>query len=104
MSNSSAVQAARKKMQLSRLEQKGTAGYVSYYASQPLQVEKARKNADWKAALKSLRDANEAFAVAEITGEGLEAARETQAIAALVAERSKPARAGGPASATLSGA
>ncbi len=102
MSNSPAVQKARKDMQLARLKKKGSKDYPAFYAAQPLQVELARKNNEYRAAQQALRNANEAFEIARITGEGLDAARETQAIASLVAERSKPTS--GAAAANLSGA
>ena len=104
MSNSPAVQAARKKMQLKRLEAKKGKNYAQYYASQPAQVERAKKNKIYSNAQQTLRDANEALEIATITGVDLEAAKEAQAIAALVAERSKPARAKSGASATNVGA
>ena len=104
MSNSPAVQAARKKMQLARLERKGDEDYPTYYANQPFQVERARENKEYQAAQQASKNAAEALAVAKITGEGLEAAKETAAIAALVAERTKPASRGANASAGLTGA
>lgn len=94
MSVSPAVQAAKKKMQLARLDVKENdlENYPEYYANQPAQVEKARLNKILKDAEQVLRDANEALEVAVITGEGLETAREAQAIAAKVVEMSQPPR------------
>ena len=104
MSNSPAVQAARKKMQHARLEAKGKEGYPAFYAAQPYQVERAKLNKEYQDSLNNLKAANEALEIATITGEGLQTAKEAQAIAALVAERSKPPRRGATASAGLSGA
>ena len=88
MSASPAVQAAKKKMQLARLKEKedNLDGYPEFYANQPAQLERARVGQIFKDAKAALRVANEALEIAIITGEGLEAARETQAIAAKVAE------------------
>jgi len=96
MSVSPAVQAAKKKMQLARLKQKkdNLKGYPEFYASQPAQVERARVSQIFKDAKASLRAANEALEIAIITGEGLEAARDTQAIAAKVTEMAQPPRRG----------
>lgn len=104
MSNSPAVQAARKEMQLKRLEAKKGKNYPAYYASQPAQVEKAKANKAYAESRSNLRDANEALEIATITGVGLVAATEAQAIAALVAERSKPVRGKSGASASNAGA
>ena len=104
MSNSSAVQEARKKMQLARLEKKGDDDYVAFYANQPLQQERARKNAEWRKAQRDLANAAEDLAVAEITGEGLQGAKEKHAIAALVVERLNPGSRSAGVGATLSGA
>jgi S-methylmethionine-dependent homocysteine/selenocysteine methylase len=104
MSNSPAVQAARKKMQLARLEAKKKEGYPAFYAAQPYQVERAKLNKEYQVARNNLSAANEALEIALITGEGLNAAKEAQAIAALVAERSKPPRRGATSSAGLTGA
>ena len=104
MSNSPEVQAARKKMQLARLEKKGDADYPEFYANQPMQKVRAQKNADSHAARDALKAANLALEIAEITGEGLQAAQEAQAIAALVAERSHPGKRGADARSSLSGA
>jgi len=103
MSNSPAVQAARKEMQVKRLEAKKGKNYAQYYASQPAQVEKAKKNKIWAEAREALRAADEALEIATITGVGLEAATETQAIAALVVQRSKPAKGKSGASASNAG-
>ncbi len=92
MSNSPAVQAAKKEMQLARLEAKGKKNYPKFYANQPLQLVRAAKNAEWRSAKRTLQAAKEALEVAEITGEGLSEAQEAFAIAALVAERAKPGR------------
>jgi len=104
MSNSSAVQEARKKMQLARLEKKGDDDYTEFYVNQPLQKERARKNAEWRKARRDLANAAEALEVAEITGEGLQAAKEQHAIAALVVERLNPGARGAGMGSTLSGA
>lgn len=104
MSNSPAVQAARKDMQLARLEAKGKKNYPAFYAAQPQQKVRAKKNAEWLAARNALKAANEALEIAEITGVGLEAAIEAQAVAALVAERTKPGKSGSSASASNAGA
>lgn len=100
----SAVHEAKKRMQLARLERKLEDDYVSWYKEQPQQVERARLQAQHKAAIQTLKDANEALQVAEITGENLEAAREAQAIAALVVERSQPPRRSASQYTKLSGA
>ncbi len=92
MSTSTAVQEARKKMQLKRLEAKGKKDYPAFYAAQPQQVERARTNAEWRDARQAAVVAAEALEIATITGEGLEAAKETYAIASLVAERAQPGR------------
>lgn len=102
MSTSPAVQEARKTMQIARLEQKGKKTYAKFYAAQPFQVEAAKKNAAHRATLKAFELANEALEIAEITGEGLNAAKEAQAIAALVVERSTPVHAS--STSNLSGA
>ena len=102
MATPNTVQEAKKEMQLARLAMKGKKGYPEFYANQPLQKERARKNEEWRAAKQNARDAQEAFSIAEITGDGLEAAREALAIANLVAERTQPSSGG--ASASLSGA
>ncbi len=96
MSPSPAVQAAKKKMQLARLEVKENDldNYPEYYANQPAQVERARVSKIYKDNKQVLRDANEALEIAIITGEGLEGAREAQAIAAKVVEMSSPPRRG----------
>lgn len=106
MSTSPEVQAARKKMQKLRLEAKKLnkgKDYPAYYAAQPFQVERARMNKEYHAAQQKLKDANNALEVAEITGESLEEAKKAQAIAAIVEQRSKPARRGESASAGLTG-
>lgn len=84
MQASEAVRAAGKEMQLKRLEMKGKKGYVEYYANQPKQLLRAAKNAELSGARASLSAANEALAVAEITGKGLAAAQEQAAIAEIV--------------------
>lgn len=96
MSVSPAVQVARKKMQLARLEVKENDldNYPAFYAAQPAQVERARLGKIYKDAQQVLREANETLEVAIIDGENLEAAREAQAIAAKVAEMSKPPQRG----------
>lgn len=104
MSNSSAVQEARKAMQLARLEKKGDDDYTEYYANQPLEKERARKNAEWRKAQRDLATAAEDLAVAEITGEGLQGAKEKHAIAALVVERLKPESRSVGVGSTLTGA
>jgi len=96
------LQEAKKQMQLARLEQKGKKGYATFYANQPQQLVRAKKNTKWRQSKQDLREANSALAIAEVTGEGLVAAQETQAIAALVVERTQPSKAS--ASAGLSGA
>jgi len=87
MQTSEKVRAARKKMQEDRLAKKGDPNYAEFYASQPLQRVKAAKNDEMKAARKALRDATENLQVAEVTGEGLQAAQEAQAVAALVVHK-----------------
>lgn len=104
MSNSPAVQAARKEMQLARLEKKGDEDYPTYYANQPEQVERARSNREWQEARDNAKAANEALEVATITGKGLEAAKEAAAVANLVESRLKPATRGSDAAVSLSGA
>lgn len=106
MSNSPAVQEARKKMQLARLAAKtdNLDTYPDFYANQPQQKVRAKQNADWREARMALKAANEALEIAEITGEGYDAAFEAQAIAALVAERTQPARGKSGASASNAGA
>lgn len=96
MSVSPAVQAAKKKMQLARLKEKeeNLEGYPEFYANQPAQLERARVSQIYKDAQTVLRAANETLEVAVIDGEGLEAAREAQAIAAKVAEMAKPPQRG----------
>ena len=104
MSNSPAVQAARKEMQLARLKKKDSKDYPKFYANQPFQVERARQNAEWRAARDTAEAANEALEVASITGKGLEAAKEAAAVANLVAARLKPASRSSGSSVSLSGA
>ncbi|KKM58116.1 hypothetical protein LCGC14_1549830 [marine sediment metagenome] len=96
MSASPAVQAAKKKMQLARLKEKedNLEGYPEFYANQPAQLERARLSQIFKDSKASLRAANEVLEIAIIDGEGLEVAREAQAIAAKVAEMSQPPRRG----------
>ena len=89
------VREARKAMQRKRLAMKAKvaegelepADYSAYYADQPLQKVKAAKNAEIASARKALKDAREALSVAEITGEGLKAAQEAHAVAALVVHK-----------------
>jgi len=104
MSVSPAVQAAKKKMQLARLDRKENdlENYPEFYANQPAQLERARVSQIFKDAKATLRVANEALEISIITGEGLEAAREGQAIAAKVVEMAQPSRRGASASAGLS--
>jgi len=92
MSNSPAVQAARKKMQEARLAQKSSnpENYPAFYASQPAQVERARLWDAYSNSVDTLNKAREDLEVALITGENLDAAKEAYAIASLVAERTKP--------------
>ncbi len=97
MAVSEAVQAARKDKQNERIAMKkgmktakDVAAYVKWYANQPMQLERARKNAVLRANRGVLAEANEALAVAEIDGVGLEEAKQAQAVAALVVERSQP--------------
>ncbi len=94
---SAKVREARKTMQINRLAKKGDADYGTYYANQPLQKVRAARNEERKVARHALRDATENVAVAEITGVGLQAAQEAQAIAALVVHKlENPAITGGP--------
>lgn len=102
MSNTPAIQKARKKMHLARLEAKKGKNYTAYYAGQPEQVERAKQNEKFLEARRNLVKANEALEIATITGEGLEDAKKEQAVAALVVERTKPVRGG--AVANLQGA
>lgn len=97
MSVSAAVQEARKAKQLERIEKKkgmktakDAAGYAKWYANQPMQVVRAQKNATLRDNREMLVEANEALAVAEIDGVGLDEAKHAQAVAALVVERSHP--------------
>lgn len=96
MSASPAVQAAKKKMQLKRLDEKenNLENYPEFYANQPAQIERARLSKIYKDAQRAAREAQEVLDVAVITGEGLEAAREASAIATKVAEMHRPPRAG----------
>ncbi len=89
MQASPKVRAARKEMQLKRLDVKANdiENYPEFYRNQPLQLVKAAKNAEIKSAQQALSVAIEDLAVAEITGEGLKAAQETRAIAALVVHK-----------------
>jgi len=96
------VQEARKAMQTARLKKKGSKDYPTFYANQPLQKVKAEANAKLQGSKAALKAANEALQIAEITGEGLEAAQKAQAIAALVVQKTTPVSAG--SSASLSGA
>ncbi len=98
MTASVAVQEAKKMKQSERLDKKAdiktakdSKAYAEWYANQPMQKVRAAANAKYQAARKSLREANDTLAVAEITGEGLEQANHDQQVAQLVAERSKPA-------------
>ncbi len=103
MSNSPAVRAARKDMQLKRLEEKakGKKGdYPSFYANMPFQKVRAAKNETFRANKQAVKDAQDALDVAEVTGDGLEEATQALAVAELVASRSEPGRRG--SSATLS--
>ncbi len=103
MSNSPEVQAARKRMQLARLEQKGKKKYPEFYANQPFQKERAKRNETFRVNKETLREANLALEIAEITGENLEEAKHNQAVAALVVERSHPGRRADEAGAGLTG-
>lgn len=105
MSVSPAVQAARKQMQMKRLDakQNDLENYPAFYAAQPAQVERARVSKIYKDAIRTLKDADDVLEVAIITGEGLESAQEARAIAAKVAEMAQPPRRGASASASLSG-
>ncbi|MEE8598167.1 MAG: hypothetical protein V3S69_01360 [Dehalococcoidales bacterium] len=87
MQASKEVRAARKTMQLRRLEKKGDDDYNEYYRNQPLQKVKAARNAEIAAARGALIDAREALAVAQVTGEGLKASQERHAIASLVVQK-----------------
>jgi ERCC4-related helicase len=89
MQASAKVRAARKEMQIARLKAKteDPENYSEYYANQPLQKVRAAKAEEIKAARRALRDAQEDLAVAEITGEGLRAAQESHAVAALVVHK-----------------
>lgn len=98
MAVSAAVQAARKQKQIERLERKANItteadalDYAKYYANQPMQVERAKLNVAHQAAVKDMDAAADVLAVAEISGNNLEDAKSNFAIAALVAERAKPA-------------
>ncbi len=92
MSASPAVQAAKKRMQLARLEAKANDldNYPEFYAKQPTQIERARLFKIYKEQQQKLREADEALEIAAITGEGLEEAQKEQAIATLVVERARP--------------
>lgn len=68
MKLSKAVRAARKKAQLARLERKGDTDYPSFYANQPFQQAKAKRNAEIVQARNDLKAAEEALAVARIAG------------------------------------
>jgi hypothetical protein len=87
MQASEKVRSARKDMQEKRLALKGSDDYATFYANQPLQKVKAAKNEEMKSARTALRDAIDNLQVAEITGEGLKAAQEAHAIAALVVHK-----------------
>lgn len=98
MTVSAAVQAARKQKQTERLERKDSIvdeasalEYAAFYANQPMQIERAKMNVAHRAAVDASKEAADALAVAEITGVGLEDAKQASAVANLVAERSKPA-------------
>ena len=106
-SNSPAVRAAMKKQQLKRLEAKAKpvkkgeeSSYPSFYANMPFQKVRAEQNEKFRYAKQALRDAQETFDVAEISGDEMEEARTALAVAALVAERSQPGRRGSSASLT----
>jgi hypothetical protein len=90
------VRDARKKAQLARLDKKGKKDYAKYYANQPLQKVKAAKNEELRSARQALKDAAENLAVAEVTGENLEAAQESAAIANLVVTKLEDAKRGRP--------
>ncbi len=104
MPNSPAVQAARKKQQLERLKLKGKKEYLTFFAAQPSEVERAAQNATYRGNLSALRVARDALDVAMIDGVDLAQAKKTLAIATLVADRSKPAVRGENNAAGLSGA
>lgn len=83
------VRDARKAVQLKRVDVKENdpEGYGEFYANQPSELVRAARHDEVRAARNALSTANEDLQVAEITGEGLVAAQEAQAIAALVVER-----------------
>ncbi len=83
------VRAARKEMQLKRLAAKedDPEGYPEFYANQPFELVKAARQEEVRVARTGLVEANEDLQIAEITGEGLAAAQEAAAIAALVVEK-----------------
>ena len=85
-------------MQLKRLEEKekNLDGYPAFFANQPLQLVRAEKEKELKDAQANLRAAADDLQVAEVTGEGLAAAREAHAIAhQVVAILSAPEPSGG---------
>jgi hypothetical protein len=84
---SEAVRAARKKAHLARIKEKKGKDYPAFYAAQPLQLVKAKTNAEIAAARQAAKDAAETLALAEITGENLAMAQERAAVAALVVEK-----------------
>jgi hypothetical protein len=108
MQASDKVRAARKEQQRKRLAAKGKKGYHDetdedgeiskrgFYSSQPseqVRVEKAKVLRD---ARQVNKDAQETLQIAEINGEGLEAAREAAVIAALVVQNHENAAAARP--------
>lgn len=105
------VQEAKKQVQLARLKKKAnlktpadTKAYLEYYANQPFQKERAVANEKYQAAVKASNKANEVLAIAQITGVGLEEAKHDAAVAALVAQRTRPESRGANIAASLSGA
>lgn len=98
MQASEKVRSARKAQQQKRLDMKAKVSsgeitpesYSAYYAQQPLQRVKAAQNEEKRAARQAYKDARENLAVAEITGEGLEAAQEALAQASRVLSQFEP--------------
>lgn len=89
------VQEAKKAQQLERVKRKGgiktakdATEYANWYVSQPQEVERAKLHSVHQVDVDDLATKTVAMEVAEITGDGFEAAKHARAVAELVAVRS----------------
>jgi hypothetical protein len=91
---SARVQKARKAAHKKRLAEKkaNLKGYPEFYANQPLQKVRAAKNEEIRSANANYVVAVEDLQVAQITGEGLEAAQEAVAVSGLIVQNLEQAK------------